>query len=338
MSMLISIIVPIYNADKYLSRCVDSILEQSYSHFELLLIDDGSTDNSASICDQYAQQDARISVVHQTNAGVSQARNAGLNLAQGEYVTFIDADDTVSPTYLTDFHPYLADLSIQGVILHGKGEKISCQSFTSSLIAQGKTFKQAFVEAEITSNTKGPVAKLFKRSIIDTYHLAFDPRYSYGEDHLFVLEFIKHCQTVAVIDKCNYTYYLQNENSLTNKHLPYQPLANYAREAYQLRQNLIVQLGIVDKRYDQFILEERAHLIYQSIYSLYTFKGNHAKAERLAFIESVYNLDRNIVITATQLPLIFRLMKQVLQWKNRNLIDTSLLILSRGKECIKRII
>ncbi len=334
----ISIIIPIYNADKYLSTCIESVLKQTYPRFELLLIDDGSTDNSASICDQYARQDARISVIHQANAGVSATRNIGLEKAQGEYVTFIDADDTISPTYLSDFLPCSTDLAIQGVILQNKKGNKTYQQLSSSYIVSETKLIKAFVDAEITSNTKGPVAKLFKRNIIETYHLVFDPQYSYGEDHLFVLNFIKHCHSIAIIDKCNYTYFLQNENSLTNKHLPYNPLALYAREAYQLRQELIAQLGIEHDEYNRFILEERAHLIYQSIYSLYTVKGNHGKAERLAFIDSVSNCDYEMVMTATQLPLIFRLMKRVLRWRNRNLIDLALLVLSRGKECIKRLI
>ncbi len=338
MNTLVSIIVPIYNADKYLSRCVDSILKQTYPHFELLLIDDGSTDNSASICDQYARQDARISVVHQANAGVSVARNSGLKKAQGQYITFVDADDTISPTYLSDFLPCSTELAIQGVILQNKKGEKSYQQHTSSYIAVETKRMEAFIEAEISSNTKGPVAKLFQRNIIETYHLSFNPQYSYGEDHLFVLEFIKHCQSIAIIDTCNYTYFLQHENSITNSHLPYKELSAYAREAYQLRQELIAQLGIEQDKYNRFILEERAHLIYQSIYSLYTIQGNQAKAERLAFIESVYEYDYEMVMTATQLPLIFRLMKRVLQWKNRNLIDSALLLLSRGKECIKRLI
>ncbi len=336
--MTISIIIPIYNADKYLSRCVDSILKQTYPHFELLLIDDGSTDKSASICEQYARQDARISVVHQANAGVSVARNAGLKKAQGEYVTFIDADDTVSPTYLSDFLPCSTDLAIQGALLKEKHKPISYRKFTSSYTADGEELKRAFVDAELTDNTKGPYTKLYKSEIISKYNLSFNPQYTYGEDHLFVLSFIKHCHTIAIIDKCNYTYFLQNKNSITNSHLPYKGLSAYAREAYQSRQELIAQLGVEQKEYNRFILEERAHLIYQSIYSLYTLKGNHGKSERLAFIASVYKNDYEMVMAATQLPLIFRLMKRVLQWKNRNLIDSALLLLSRGKECIKRLI
>ena len=96
----ISVIIPVYTAEKSLCRCIDSILTQTYQDFELLLIDDGSTDSSGAICDEYAEQDARIRVFHKENGGVSSARNVGLDNARGEWYAFVDSDDSVSPHYL----------------------------------------------------------------------------------------------------------------------------------------------------------------------------------------------------------------------------------------------
>lgn len=127
---VISIVVPVYNTEVYLRRCVDSILDQSFTDFELLLVDDGSTDGSSSICDEYAAKDSRVSVIHQCNAGVSAARNAGLAYAFSEsetqYLTFIDSDDFVAPTYLYTLYQALldnnADISVCGEYTHG-GQK-----------------------------------------------------------------------------------------------------------------------------------------------------------------------------------------------------------------------
>ena len=102
----ISIIVPVYNSEKYLDACIDSILSQSFRDFELILVDDGSKDSSAQICDEYASQDTRVRVIHKANGGVSAARNDGLDIAKGEYITFIDSDDWVEREYLETLSNY----------------------------------------------------------------------------------------------------------------------------------------------------------------------------------------------------------------------------------------
>ena len=103
LSPLISIIIPIYNGEKYLKVCLDSILAQTYTHFELILVDDGSTDTSSQICDAYAESDSRVITYHISNGGVSHARNYGINVAKGGWITFIDCDDWITPDYLKDF-------------------------------------------------------------------------------------------------------------------------------------------------------------------------------------------------------------------------------------------
>ena len=102
----ISIIIPVYNAENYLRRCIDSVLSQSFTDFELILVDDGSKDKSPQICDEYASQDTRVRVIHKANGGVSAARNDGLDIAKGEYITFIDSDDWVERDYLSTLSNY----------------------------------------------------------------------------------------------------------------------------------------------------------------------------------------------------------------------------------------
>lgn len=99
---MISIVIPVYNVEKYLAECVDSVLGQTYQDYEIILVDDGATDSSGAMCDEYAQKDARIRVIHQPNGGLSAARNAGLSAASGEYIYFLDSDDYIEPTTLVD--------------------------------------------------------------------------------------------------------------------------------------------------------------------------------------------------------------------------------------------
>lgn len=117
----ISIIIPIYNSERYLARCLDSVLNQTYQFTELILIDDGSLDKSGEICDQYALIDSRIKVYHNSNQGASASRNFGLSMANGDYVSFIDSDDWIQPTFYEDFlgnDNFLYDIYFQNYVLH----------------------------------------------------------------------------------------------------------------------------------------------------------------------------------------------------------------------------
>lgn len=339
MNPLISVIIPVYNAEPFLPACLDSVLHQDYPSFEILVIDDGSTDGSAAVIDRYAARDPRIVALHQSNAGVSAARNRGLDEARGEYVAFVDADDRVTPTYLSHLLGHEADLVIAGIsLLHEVSGRTESYGFDCTRMAHTDRERGAlFADAEMRHTTKGPCSKLFRREIIERHRLRFDPRYSYGEDHLFVLEFVKHSHSIAQVAHTDYLYiHRPTATSLTHRLLPYKALSAYAREAYARRQALIAPLGIDNREYDRFLLEERAHLIYQAIYALYSAEGNFPAKERWAFIESLYKQDYEMVVTATRLPLIFRLMKIALRWKNRPWTDGTLLLLSRGKEWIKK--
>lgn len=119
----ISVIVPVYNAEKYLTQCVESILRQDFTDFELLLINDGSKDKSGLICDEYAQKDQRVKVFHKENSGVSSTRNLGIDKAQGEYIAFIDSDDYVDSNYLSILTNVTADLIVTGYKKLGNGRE-----------------------------------------------------------------------------------------------------------------------------------------------------------------------------------------------------------------------
>ena len=199
---MISVIVPVYNAEKYLHRCLDSILAQTYKDFELLLIDDGSTDASGRICDEYAQRDPRIRVFHKANGGVSSARNVGLDNAQGEWVTFCDADDWVESCF--------SEIDVKRY-----GEDIVC--FPYAVGHQGNDKRTFGCEETSYSNAKdfyasrlhtlfrSPWAKLFRRGCIGD--LRYDTGIKVGEDLAFNLQFLsrsKSCRYVA--DKVFYCY------------------------------------------------------------------------------------------------------------------------------------
>lgn len=210
----ISVIVPVYNAGKWLQRCIDSILAQTFTDFELLLIDDGSTDNSGAICDEYAEQDSRIRVFHKPNGGVSSARNLGLDNARGEWITFVDSDDWIISAYLSSL---LGDEEVDFAMLNYQavGWKGWINKEYENRVYSENELPQFFVSHLISCNT--PWAKVFKCSIIKKNYIRFDEALSYGEDTLFVIDYLMHVEKVRIINNKYYYYNCENLNSLSNK-------------------------------------------------------------------------------------------------------------------------
>ena len=201
---MISIIVPVYNAEKYLHRCIDSILSQTFADFELLLIDDGSKDKSGAICDEYAVKDNRVRVFHKENGGVSSARNLGLDNACGEWVTFVDSDDEIcSLGRITDESDMvIASLDIQRS--DGRKEVIS---FSHDVISgdELKYFLEKHIQSHIFSSA---YAKYIKRKLIGG--LRFDTSMKMGEDTVFILKCINQVNTMSFDKNYIYKYYLMS--------------------------------------------------------------------------------------------------------------------------------
>lgn len=200
-----SIIIPIYNADTTIMHCIDSILKQEYRNFELLLINDGSSDNSRKICDEYAQKDSRIKVFHKPNGGVSSARNLGINNARGEWITFIDADDYIEQNF---FYPIPQD-DYSLIITNWK--LTSSDDYIEYLIPSEITNKKQIIEF-INNNLqldiiRCPWAKFFKKSIIIDNNILFDERFKIGEDTLFVMTYLSFCKKILIKDGGAYRYY-----------------------------------------------------------------------------------------------------------------------------------
>ncbi len=219
----ISVIVPVYNVEAYLERCVESILQQTYAHFELILINDGSTDSSGQICDHLASQYENIKVYHIENSGVSNARNMGIQLATGSWVTFIDSDDFVTQDYLATLASAVEGVNVGFAIapLHhiknGIVTDIPSHSGKTELWSTEETMKELLMT---TRTSFFPVAKLFKRDLLADEK--FNTNYHLAEDALFLTELLLKTRCSCVfIDKPVY-YYDHREGSATtsvNQHV-----------------------------------------------------------------------------------------------------------------------
>lgn len=213
----ISVIVPVYNTEKYLHRCIDSILAQTFTDFELLLIDDGSKDNSGVICDEYAAKDSRVRVFHKENGGVSSARNQGLDNASGEWVFFVDSDDAImDKTFEVVPKVSNVELIITSYIAQNNNG-LNKYTISPRNVVVCETEKKTFIEKYINTNTiKAPWAKFFRRNII--CDLRFDENISCGEDFLFVLTYLHKTFQIYLVNYCTYIYTIPEQHF----HLRYQ--------------------------------------------------------------------------------------------------------------------
>lgn len=221
----ISIIIPVYNAEEYLDRCLESVLEQSFTSFEVILVDDGSTDSSPLICDRYSATDPRFRTVHKENGGVSSARNAGMDLAKGEYLMFLDSDDALLPDALEWM---MENVAGEDMILGGYATFIGGVPEKEVLPLKTRSYRGGemalFFDENIRKNCEmldAPWAKMLRRKAIG--NLRFCEDLSYAEDKLFVFNFFSVCTSVHTCSVPVYAYHIRpgslGSDKVSDRHL-----------------------------------------------------------------------------------------------------------------------
>ena len=209
--MLVSVIVPVYNVDEYIRECIDSLLSQTYSNIEIILVDDGSTDNSGSICEEYAKEDSRVIVIHKENGGLSSARNAGMEIMRGDYCCFVDSDDAVAVTFI--------DHMIG--LIHMSGADFSACSYTRDLNEMGAASSQGLIEADAhkalefifseKTMTTSAWGKLYRADLWTD--IRFPEGYIY-EDYATVYKVIMRCEKIIIAPE-KLVFYRPNPESIT---------------------------------------------------------------------------------------------------------------------------
>ncbi len=238
----ISVVIPVYNVEKYLKQCVESVLNQTYREFELILVDDGSTDNCAKMCDEIKQNDNRVKVVHKTNGGLSSARNAGIDVAKGELITFIDSDDLVSPIYLEQLLGVYKRTVCDVVVGNIATELTNLSSVISNknkIISKELALKYLLKEKISTS----ACGKLFVKSLFDNIRF---PEGKIYEDYATIPKIFGLAKQIATVDNALY-YYRSNDCSITGvsfnaKRMQYfeiaQDILDYLKENFPKFQKL----------------------------------------------------------------------------------------------------
>lgn len=220
---LFSVVVPVYNVEKYLSQCIESVLEQTYTDFELILVDDGSPDNCGTICNEYAAKDSRIRVIHKVNRGVTSARLAGAQISISTYIVCVDGDDWIAPDYLEKLSKEAtnanSDIICAGMILaYSDKQTEKAIAFSQGCYNRAEIEEKLFPHLIQNANAEyfPPAiwAKAIKREIYLPMQLAVDQRIKIGEDGACTIPCIYRAHSLSILPDCLY-YYRQNEASMT---------------------------------------------------------------------------------------------------------------------------
>lgn len=220
---LVSVIVPVYNAETWLDDCIQSIVHQQYSKLQIILVNDGSKDNSENICLKWTRLDSRVQYIYQANSGVSVARNKGLAEAEGEYICFVDSDDWLEKNHITELLSALksniADMATIGYT------KVNTRDHTNTpylppatQVIQIKTSEgeDSLIDLFESRLLYCPCAHLFKANIISKHNVAFRDGIHFGEDRLFLLDYLSHCNIITTVTTSTYNYRIENPSSLSH--------------------------------------------------------------------------------------------------------------------------
>ncbi|MGV0923060.1 glycosyltransferase family 2 protein [Empedobacter tilapiae] len=286
MNDLISIIIPIYKVDNYLDSCLKSVQNQSYKNFEVLLINDGSPDNSEIICLDYVNKDKRFTYYYKENGGVSSARNLGLDNAKGEFVVFIDSDDSVEENYLKDFVEHYVDdkiLIIQDLTKEINGTvKVNRLGFLENKKYNFiEDFKLIILNSHILEGFV--YNKFFINSILQRNNIRFNKVITHKEDEIFCLGYYKYISDIQILTSSNY-HYINRDNSITSSH----PMFNSEFEYLSNYVELWFLLGkeINESVFRNYLSEQMTiHLKYLLYVTIYNSKIN--QKERIINLKKI---------------------------------------------------
>lgn len=293
----LSVIVPVYNAEKHLTKTLESLTAQTVADsMQIILVDDGSADNSPAICDEFASKHHDTVVIHRKNGGVSAARNAGLKEADGEYIGFVDADDTVAPDYyeklLNAAKTNDCDMAFSKLAFLYNGERRNFSSwYPSGTVLDHNEILKSFARRMLYDGSQNSVCiKIFRRNIIDEFGVEFPTGIKIGEDKRFVLEFLKVCNRAVCIGDCDYFYTNIPSSAMHSDKVLDELTATYDDEV-EIFLSLGLDAGIVKTEKSAYIFYSFADFL-QRCYSV-SHKETKATAKKYfadqSFMEKIDN-------------------------------------------------
>ncbi len=287
---LITVVITCYNVAKYLSRCIESVMGQTYRNIEILLIDDGSRDNSGTICDYYETQDKRINVVHQSNAGPGAARNLAIDMAKGEYIAFVDGDDYVEP-YMYEYLlqamqrsgsslsvcKYYSDRVDDEINIHVLSEE---EKAGNAMLIDREELLTLYIEESEEYPIKNAVwNKMYHRSVLENNRM---PEQKYYEDILFTMRLLNSVETAVFIDTALYHYIIDRKDSIMNQGACEGILTDQI-PAYHARDEFLIEIGRED------LVNTQDYLMYKKLLLLYTEARRDKTGSKKALMNELAN-------------------------------------------------
>ena len=291
----ISMIIPVYNAEQYLKKCVDSVRAQTYGNLEIMLVDDGSTDSSGELCDTYAEKDERIRVVHKENGGLVSAWKAGVKECRGEYVSFLDSDDWIDPEMLSEMSAYLTgndrEMVISDYIIERDG---GSQEYVWQKLAPGEYGRKEMEEKifpcllgqEERYITISRCMKLISKRLISENGNYTDPAIIVGEDTTIMLPVLLDCQRIVAMDHKAYYHYLYVKESMVHKYN--EKLTENIRKLIQTTDRILKDKFTGDK-----LEEQKKHLDQESILWYFLVLKNEARGNPSGYRMNILKLCRS---------------------------------------------
>lgn len=288
-SSQISVIVPVYNMAKYLQRCIDSIISQTFENWELILINDGSTDESAIICQKYEEKCERIKLVNVSRGGVGRARNIGINQAKGDYIYFVDPDDYLNPTHLQNYAENIIkyDIVYQGYRLFDEKTNNTLEEKSINEIVGHNQNETINILCNIFEygNFFGPTwNKIFHKSIINRYHIRFKEDISIREDEVFTFEYCQYVTSIKILSTASYNYQKTSNSLMRRKYIGPKEIMQVINYSYPASLQLPLSK---DFRRNIDLYCTNSHVWLGRM--LYYPNQLEGRIERLRYLESIWN-------------------------------------------------
>lgn len=292
MSPAISVIIPVYKCEKYLVQCIESVLNQTFQDFELILVDDGSPDFSPQICDEYKKKDNRIQVIHKENGGVSSARNEGIKVSRGEYITFIDSDDYVDAEMFEYLYKkakeYLTDIVVSGLVMDKwKNDEITEKTIykiQNSKVYTSKELLEEWGQRFPSICMCGPWCKLYRGEIIRNNKILFDTSLNCGEDTYFNLDVLAGAKKIYFCEEIFYHYRRDNADSLFSRF--HKDTYEIHTTVYGKMRELMIALRCSKKAINQFE-NQYFRMLIGGVHEYFRFYDFNTQQERLHLVEKI---------------------------------------------------